>query len=195
MPDEQLVASAKASDARAFAELSERYRGLIHKRVYNILLNREDAEDVLQNSLLKASCGLAGFKESCTFSTWITKIGINTARMLLRKRRIRGEISVVQRDGVDETERISDVPDRSHSVDRRYARQETLQFMKRALNGLSPHYKDVLEQFHFEEKSMRDAAEVLGISVASTKTRLFRGRRVLRSKLEGQRIAAVDASW
>jgi RNA polymerase sigma-70 factor (ECF subfamily) len=193
--DDQLLAAAKSSDGRAFEELSGRYLQSIRKRVHLILRNPEDTEDVVQDSLLKAFRHLKEFRESCGFSGWITRIAINTALMLLRKRRSRPEVSLYQAGETDETWSIWDFPEPSPSAERTYARQETLSFMSRAVNRLSPTYRNVLELYHAQEYSLREAADKLGITVASAKSRLFRARRSLRSMLEGQQISIFDARY
>ena len=193
--DDQLLAAAKSEDGRAFEELSGRYIRAMRKRVYSIVRNPEDAEDVVQDSLLKAYRHLQEFRESCEFSTWITRIATNTALMVLRKRRSRPEVSLYQASQTDQTWTIDDFPDPSPSAERAYARREMLDFVKRAVNRLPPLYRCVLEQYHGQEKSMRDAAASLGITVETAKSRLFRARRTLRSRLERQQISAAGACY
>lgn len=191
--DQELVTAAKSSVEPAFEELSNRHRRSIYNVVYRMVGNREDAEDVVQDSLLKAYCRLSDFRGSCSFSTWITAIAINTARMLLRKRRTLSELPLVQSGGTDHTEQIWDIPDPSPGTEQRFFREKTLEFMLRAVNRLPSVYRSVLEQYHSQEKPMREVADTLGISVASAKSRLFRARRILRSKLKGQRLSVADA--
>ena len=193
--DEQLFAAAKSSDERAFEELSSRYLRSIRKRIYSIVRNPEDTEDVAQDSLLKAYRHLSEFRESYGFSTWLTKIAVNTALMLLRKRRSRPEVSFDQGGDVDSTWRIWDAPDPSPGIERTYAQRETLGFMSRAIDKLPAPYRTVLDEYHVQEKSMTEAADKLGIPVTSAKSRLFRARRALRSMLEGQRISVSDALY
>lgn len=191
--DEHLVAAAKSSDGLAFEELSGRYTNSIRSVVSRIVDNREDMEDVVQDSLLKAYCHISKFRESCSFSTWITKIAINTARMLLRKRKARLEASLVHSGDTDHEEKICDFADPSPSTEQRYSRQKTLEFMLCAVDRLPATYRSVVEQYHAQEKSMREVADTLGISVASAKSRLFRARRILRSRLQRQRLSIFDA--
>jgi RNA polymerase sigma-70 factor (ECF subfamily) len=193
--DEQLMTAAKSFDGRAFEELSGRYMTSIRKAVCRIVRNREDAEDVMQDSLLKAYCCLYQLKESYRFSTWIKKIAINSALMLLRKRKSRSEVSLVQSCEADQIGQTWDIPDPSPSTERKYARQEKLEFMSRSIKRLRPLDRSVLEQFHLEEKSMREIADTLGISVGSAKLRLFRARRALRSRLERQPISLFNACY
>jgi RNA polymerase sigma-70 factor, ECF subfamily len=191
--DHQLIAASRSFDGRAFEELSSRYTRSISKTVYRIVRNREDTEDVMQDSLLNAYRRLSEFREACGFATWLTKIAMNTARMLLRKRRTRSEIALLHRSETDQTGHTWDIADSSPSTEERYSTRETRKFMALAVNELPPIYRGVLEQFHLQEKSLRQAADTLGISVASAKSRLCRGRRTLRTRLEAQKISILDA--
>jgi RNA polymerase sigma-70 factor (ECF subfamily) len=167
----------------------------MRKRVYSIVRNHEDTEDVVQDSLLKAYRHLQDFRESCEFPTWITRIAINTALMLLRKRRSRAEVSFYQGGETDETWTMWDTPDPAPNTERTYARQEALEFVSRAVSHLPPLLRCALEQYHAQEQSLRESADRLAITVASAKSRLYRARRALRSKLEGQHISFFDACY
>ena len=85
--DELLVSAAKAGDCSVFVELCNRHSKKLLPGIYRITQNREDAEDVLQESLLKAFLNLKNFEGRSSFASWLTRIGINSALMLLRKRR------------------------------------------------------------------------------------------------------------
>jgi RNA polymerase sigma factor (sigma-70 family) len=93
LSDELLVSAAQAGDASAFVELKHRHANKLLPRIYRITKNWHDAEDVLQESFLKAYLHLPTFEGRSSFSSWITRIGINCALMLLRKRRV-VEISI-----------------------------------------------------------------------------------------------------
>ena len=181
--EDVLIAEAKSSDGRAFEELSGRHVRSIRRTVYRIVRNLEDTEDVMQDSLLKAYCSLPEFKGSCKFSTWMTKIAVNSALMLLRKRKARPEASLIRSDAADQTGQTWDIADPSSSIERRLAMQEAHDLLSRAVETLPANYRKVLEQFHLQEKSMREAADTLGISIPTAKARLFRARQALRSKL------------
>jgi RNA polymerase sigma-70 factor (ECF subfamily) len=158
--------------------------------VYRIVRNVEDTEDVMQDSLLKAYCNLPKFKASCKFSTWMTKIAINSALMLLRKRKAHPEASLIRSDAPDQTEKMWDIPDPSPSIERRLATQEARALLSRTFETLPLSYRNVLEQLHLREKSMREAADALGVPIATAKSRLFRARRTLRFKLKSKNISA-----
>ena len=101
MSDEVLVSTAKSGDADAFVELSKRHYSRLLQAAYRVTRNSQDAEDALQDSLLKAFTHLKDFQEKCRFSTWITRIAINSALMILRKKRGFIEISIDGPDDLD----------------------------------------------------------------------------------------------
>jgi len=86
-PDEQLLSQAKSGDQQAFAELCLLYRGMLLNRIYRIVRHQEDAEDVLQETFLKAYQHLLTVRGACSFSTWLAAIGTNMSLMLLRRRK------------------------------------------------------------------------------------------------------------
>jgi RNA polymerase sigma-70 factor (ECF subfamily) len=90
--DEPLLSRARSGDQGAFGELCLRYTGMLKPRIFRIVRNREDAEDVLQETLLSAYRHLDTFRGTCRVSTWMMKIGINTSLMILRKRRSMPEV-------------------------------------------------------------------------------------------------------
>jgi RNA polymerase sigma-70 factor (ECF subfamily) len=191
--DEQLIVAAKSSDDRAFEELSRRYVPLIRKMASRIVRNREDAEDIVQDSLLKAYNCLPKFKESCAFSSWITKIAINTSLMLLRKRKSRPEVSFDQPFETSDGAMLRDFAHYSPNSERTYARQQAIDVLSRAVDRLPSAYRSIVDLFHIQEKSVRETANSLGITVASAKSRLFRARRLLRTRLASQQISIFDA--
>src|SRR5215469_12994725 len=91
-----LVAQAKAGSSRAFGELYERHRHKLYRASLRILRNRQDAEDAVQRSFQRAFTNLSRFREDSAFSTWMTRIAINEALMLLRQRRMPSPVSPSQ---------------------------------------------------------------------------------------------------
>jgi len=99
MSDAMLLSTAKSGDADAFVELSRRHYRTVFHQTFRITRNQQDAEDALQDALLKAFAHLKSFEERSSFSTWLTRIAINSALMILRKKRGCFEISM---DGSDD---------------------------------------------------------------------------------------------
>ena len=112
--DDQLLSKAQSGDQRAFAELCQRYSAMAKGRILTMVRHREDAEDVLQETLLSAYQHLHSFRGECKFSTWMMKIGINTSLMWLRKqkRRLRTTCDAVTFDGQTVKSESSEIPGR-----------------------------------------------------------------------------------
>src|SRR6202161_2347613 len=89
--DDDLITAAQRGDQKAFVELCGRHSGVTRTKIFNIVRNHEDAEDALQDTLLRAYTHLTSFRRSCTFSSWLTTIGVNSALMIVRKRMVRKE--------------------------------------------------------------------------------------------------------
>jgi DNA-directed RNA polymerase specialized sigma24 family protein len=95
--DNDLVQAAQSGDHEAFAELCRRHAQVARQKILAIVRHREDAEDALQETLLRAYANLGRFRQSSKFSTWITAIGINTALTVIRKRKSRRELDIEPR--------------------------------------------------------------------------------------------------
>lgn len=181
--DDDLVTAAQGGDEHAFAELCKRYSCLTKKKIFGIVQNQEDAEDVMQDTLLRAYTHLASFRRSCKFSTWITSIGVNSALMLLRKRRVRRETQPdvgISSSGEPE---VWEPVDRSPGPDSLYQRRQTILVIGREIQKLRPRLRSIVDLYYKSERSLEELAESLDISVAAAKSRLMRGRVTLRSKL------------
>ena len=183
LSDELLVVRAKAGDTSAFVELKERYSTKVRRTIYRITRNREDAEDALQESLLKAFRHLNGFENRSSFLSWLTRIAINSALMALRKRRACKEVSI---DSTDDCESFgrSEPRDLSEDPECRYARCEREELLNGAMLQLKPGLRDVIQLRQMGEYSMHELAESLGISLPAAKSRLLRARRALRTILQ-----------
>ena len=191
--DDELLEAARNSDGRAFAELCRRHTDSIQKRIFRMLRNREDTEDVLQEAICKAFVHLQCFRGTCRFSVWLTRIAINSALMLMRKRRLRPEISYDQRADQGQVWPTWEFPDRSPNPEQIYVKREAIERMSVAVNRLPPPYRDLVQQFHGKEQSLQETAEKLGMKLGTAKSRLLRVRLKLRSKLKRQRISLADA--
>src|ERR1700678_3063157 len=145
MSDAGLVSIAKSGDAIAFVELSRRHSDKILRRTYRIVKNWQDAEDVLQDSFMKAFIHLKDFEERASFSSWLTRIAINTALMLLRKKRFHLEISTGSADDDFGIRDCWEPRDLAESPENRCARREQEELLKGAIQGLPPILRDVVQ--------------------------------------------------
>lgn len=179
--DEVLVAAAKLGDHPAFFELWARHSSGVFKTTYRITGNREDAEDAIQDAWMKAHLHLNDFDGRAQFTTWLTRIAINSSLTILRRKRTRPETSMDIGEG--DTWQHWEIADKTKSVEELYTGRETVARLKRAICRLHPTLRNVIEIHQSEDRSVKEVAELAGISVAATKSRLFRARKILRRAL------------
>ena len=180
-PEEgQLLALAKSGQAAAFAELCRAYAKKILRAAYRITKNQEDAEDAVQDSLLKAFLHMEHFEGRSSFSTWLTRIAINSALMILRRRRNSSEIPVEDSRDSEAVGWCQEIEDSGPNPEKQYLAQERERLVRRVVRGLRPNIRGVLEMQHFQDYSIEEIARVMGISVGAVKLRLFHARKALR---------------
>jgi RNA polymerase sigma-70 factor (ECF subfamily) len=187
--DPDLVSAAQNGDQRAFVELCERHTPSLKRKIRRILRNREDAEDVLQDTLIRAFIHLAGFRATCSFRTWIMTIATNTSLMLLRKRRNHpeGGFGLVTAEGKEiEVLQISDPMPNPEEV---FAKRQARHRVSQAVRMLPPAYRLIVERYHQDEVRLIDAANAIGITVAAAKSRLLRARIALRRHLNNDSLS------
>jgi RNA polymerase sigma-70 factor, ECF subfamily len=191
--DGALVAAAKNGDARAFEQLVLRHQKRVLAVAQRITKNREDAEDIAQESLQKAFLHLGEFQEQSQFGTWLTRIAMNESFMLLRRRRKVFEALPATAD--DDVKPVAEAfVDESPSPEESCWRQERTELLTGAINHLAPRIGRTILLHVVEERSVGETAQVLGISTASVKARLFRGRRELRGRENIRRLRGVFPS-
>jgi len=190
--NERLLEAARFHDKEAFSELSVRHAELVHRKVFGIVRNHEDTEDVVQEALFKAYTHLSGFRGSCTFSTWLMRIAINSAFMLLRKRGMHSEVSCDQVGDDNKEWGPWEFPDQHLDAERSYSKRQTMDLLSRAIGGLPLCYRIALELYHVQEESMQQTADRLGLTVPAAKSRLMRGRLKLRASLAKKGISITD---
>ena len=183
MDEELLVSAARSGDHTAFMELCGRHSRQIRWRIHRITRNREDAEDAFQEAILNAFVHFGGFKRASSFSTWLTRISINSALMILRKRRVHPEVSID--DPIDESARPLqwEIADRRPNPEQYCIQREKHRRLESAISKLPPVYRRVFEIHLRSEGSMKEIAEEAGITIAATKSRLLRGRKALYSSI------------
>jgi len=177
------LALARTGDKKAFNDLIQRYEGKIFRLAQHITQNREDAEDVLQETFLKAYEHLDQFQGNSKFYTWIVRIAVNQALMKLRKRK--SDRSVSLDEGIDTGEDIvaREIAAWDENPEERYSREELNVILDSAVQSLAPSYRTVFVLRDIEELSTEETAEALDLSVPAVKSRLLRARLQLRDKL------------
>jgi RNA polymerase sigma-70 factor (ECF subfamily) len=178
-----LISRALGGDQRAYTELTNRFRSAVYQIVYKIVRERETANDLVQETFMKAFASLATYRSEYRFSTWLYKIAANSSIDHLRKKRIQAlslDRKVETKDGHVEI----DVPDYSYHPGRELERKEQRLSIEEAIRALPDKYREVIVYRHKDDKSYEEIADLLNIPVGTVKARIFRARELLKKKLK-----------
>ena len=180
-PDAALVARARQGDAEAFADLVRRHQGLVYRTLVGVTGGVEEAEDGSQAVFVNAFRKIRDFAGGSRFSTWLTRIAIHEGLDRLRRRRPTESLDEVAED--EEGFRPSLLAPWVEDPERLYAREEMRQIVRQELARLPVRYRTAVMLRDIEQLSTSEAAVALEIPVATLKTRLLRGRLMMREAL------------
>jgi RNA polymerase sigma-70 factor, ECF subfamily len=186
--DSELLRLAREGDATAFDILIRRHDRFLYRLARSILLDDYEAEDVVQETFIKAFQGLVDFRGEASLSTWLTRIALNEA--LARKRHRRntvglGELQHRTNAQIEPSPMIAPMQDPELTA----AQHQIRKLLERAIDQLPDSLRTVFVMRDVEELSTAEAARLLGLGEPTIKTRLHRARRMLRDIL-GDQIAA-----
>jgi len=178
----ELVRAAKRGDVGAFEQLVQRYTGLVFRVALHISRYHEDAEEIAQETFLRAFRHLDSFEERARFSTWLTRIAVNAALVKMRGLHPAETVAIGEGPGEDEVV-AQQIADWRPNPEQLYSRLELSSMLRRALESLPNGYSAVFWLRDVEGFSIAETAEMLGISEPAVKTRLLRARLQLRDHL------------
>jgi len=179
----RLVAEARSGCSSAFGELYERHRPRIYQTVFRILRNQQDAEDAAQRSFERAFTNLARFRGDSAFSTWLTRIAINEALILLRQRRTNRRLLEGDSNG-DYESSAPNLADKGLTPEEALAAKELRAVVTQAILHLRKSLRTVVLLRELQGLTSVETAQRLGLSVAAVKGRVFHAKRHLRRHLE-----------
>jgi RNA polymerase sigma-70 factor (ECF subfamily) len=178
--EKTLIARARAGNRNAFGELVRRHSQRVYGMSFRILKNREDAEDNVQNVFCKAFSKIGQFEGNSQFSTWLIRIAVNEALMMLRKRRPEEAVSVDEERELDGGDTSSEPRDSHADPERRYLTKE---LTTKAFEALHPTLKYTFLLQKGEGWTSRELATALDITPELVKSRVFRARVKLQHRL------------
>ena len=191
--DGELLRLARDGDPAAFRILIRRHDRYLYRIARSVLLDDHEAEDVVQETYVRAFTRLVDFRGDASLSTWLTRIALNEALQRRRRRRRR----TVHLDVIDAARNRADMQiDRSPMIapdqdpERATAQHQIRRFLERAIDDLPEAFRTVFVMRDIEEATTAETATLLGIRQQTVKTRLHRARRMLRAAL-GENIGAA----
>lgn len=178
LPEDRLLARCRMGDMDAFGIVYTQYERQVFRYAYHLLGNREDADDIKQETFLRAHRAISGFRSDCSLQTWLLKICGNLCRDKMKSRARRREVFMdpaMAQDVLRDSDRTSDpIAD--------FERTEAVELALRALDSLPNPQREIILLYEVERLSYAQIAEILGISLASVKLRLFRARGRFRER-------------
>jgi RNA polymerase sigma-70 factor (ECF subfamily) len=177
--DEELVAAAKNGDELGFESLARRHQRRIFALAFRNTRVREDAEDLVQETLQKAFVHLQKFEGKSSFSTWLTRIAINESLVSLRKRRALHEVPADDSSGDHVATPGPDLADASPDPEATYLQKEEARSVSAAIRHLRPGMRRAVELRELGDLSTQETARRMGLSVAAIKGRVFHARKEL----------------
>jgi RNA polymerase sigma-70 factor, ECF subfamily len=182
-PESLLVTEAKNGQYEAFEELVNRYEKKIYRLGLRLTGNKEDAEDVLQETFLKAYEHLPDFRQDSRFYTWLVRIAVNEGLMRLRK--LRSDKSEPMEDMVSGDGQVTprEFRDWKPNPEQSMQQKEMEELLMKAAQALPPSLRTVFLLRDMEELSTEEAANLLHLTTGAVKARLFRARMQLREEL------------
>jgi RNA polymerase sigma factor (sigma-70 family) len=181
--DTYLVAATKDGDHQAYAELCRRHSPQIFRTVLRITDNTADAEDTLQEALLKAYIHIRGFEGRSAFSSWLTRIAVNSALMLLRKKRSQ-PVHCFENDSETLDFKLPEPMETYRSPEESCIQNALENELAQAIRYLPPNLRVVMQIQYRHDTPLTEIAKMLGISEAAVQSRLLRARSKIRAHLD-----------
>ena len=189
--EQELIRLVCAGDREHFYTLIRPYARAVYSTAYGVVGNQADAEDVSQEAFLKALRALGSFRGESKFSTWLIQIAFNEARLSLRSKRRKLYESLDSGRDDDEEYRPRDFADWREIPSEALARKELREGIQRAVANLKDIYREVIILRDMRQLSVRETADLLGVSTDVVKTRLLRARLQVRDAL----APGYDGTW
>ena len=192
-PDLELVREARGGSTAAYEELVARHQRRAFNVAYRILGDYDEALDLTQDAFLQAYRALSGFRGESRFSRWLVTITVNLCRNRIKywRRRARNRtVSLDEPFRCEDSEIPRDPPDPSPSVLESLSGRQTQEIIREEMMTLDEEFRTVLVLRELQEMSYEEIGEVMGLAAGTVKSRLHRGRSMLRDRLR-ERISRM----
>lgn len=178
----KLISRAKDQhDQQAYAELYQKYKGLVYSQVLGMLKQDDQVDDIVIEVFTKAFKNLHQYQPTGSFKSWITSIARNHTLDFFRKKNTKA----VSLD--DDTNSITEVEDDSQGVLQDIIKEEEIASLRHMIEALKPKYRTLIELRYYEEKSYDEIAEIVALPLGTVKAQLFRARALLSEIIQNRK--------
>lgn len=180
--DKRLIHEALRGNQAAYKKLLKKYHDPIFHLVSRIIRNKEQIEDLTQETFVKAFGSLKSFNEEYAFSTWLYKIATNSSIDYIRKRKL-DTFSIDKPIAFEESDYTFELPDSTYEPDKRIIQHQRSKLLEEAIAMLPEKYKRVIIMRHTEERDYAEIAKILKLPIGTVKAHIFRARELLNKYL------------
>jgi len=178
----KFIERALEGDEDAYKSLLKRYENGIYNLIYQMIKNREETEDLVQETFVKAFKSLHSYNKQYAFSTWLYKIAFNHSIDAIRKKKLK-TLPLDRPIQLREGEVHHQIRDDTHSPERDYIFEERKTRIQETIETLPKKYREAIILRHQEERSYEEISDILKIPIGTVKARIFRARELLKKKL------------
>jgi RNA polymerase sigma-70 factor (ECF subfamily) len=179
---QQYISKALNGDEKAYEALLKRYRHGIYNMIYQMIKNREETEDLVQETFIKAFKSLDSYNDSFAFSTWLYKIAFNHCIDSIRKKKLK-TLPLDKPIDLKEGQVRHEIRDETTSPEGSFLFMERKKRIQHTIESLPKKYKEAIILRHQEDKSYEEISEILNIPLGTVKARIFRAREMLKKQL------------
>lgn len=186
LEDDVLVKEAIGGNEQSYKKLVEKYRRALHFHILKMVSEREQVEDLVQETFVKAFDNLNSYNTNYAFSTWLYRIATNHTIDYLRKKKLQ-TLSIDEPVETKSGKMEMQLPDKSAHTDRDIIQKQRKKMVQQAIEDLPEKYRKVIQLRHMEEKSYQEISEVLDKPLGTVKAHIFRAREMLYKALKDKR--------
>jgi RNA polymerase sigma-70 factor (ECF subfamily) len=180
--DAKLIHRALRGDQFAYKQLMKKYHDPIFNVIYRIVHDKQQVEDLTQETFVKAFASLKNFNEEYAFSTWLYKIATNSSIDYIRKKKL-NTFSIDKPIAMEESDYSFELPDTTYQPDKNIIQKQQSKLIEDAIEKLPEKYKRVIILRHSEERDYAEIAKMLKLPIGTVKAHIFRARELLNKYL------------
>lgn len=186
LEDDVLVKKAIGGNEKAYKKLVDKYERALFFHILKMIKDREQVEDLVQETFVKAFDNLNTYSTNYAFSTWLYRIATNHTIDYLRKKKLK-TLSIDEPMKTKDGEMEMQLPDESAVTDRNIIRKQRQKIVRNAIDNLPEKYRKVIELRHMEEKSYKEISDILDLPLGTVKAHIFRAREMLYKALKDKK--------
>ncbi|MDD3704991.1 MAG: RNA polymerase sigma factor [Clostridiaceae bacterium] len=183
MRDEEVVSYIVKGKTELFSVIIDRYQSKVFSTAFHYTHDHEEARDLTQEIFIKLYNNLQNYKGKASFSTWLYRIAVNRCIDWVRKKKLQ-TISIINDGSEEELDIYDTIADRGVGPEEALIKQENSVYLRKLVECLPEIYKTAIILYYFEDFSPQEISEITGVPKRTIETRLFRGKNLLKLRME-----------